>query len=115
MVPCRMPQSPGSGPEASFAPDLLAGKACIIPGGATGIGLALARSMGRLGARLVLASRKAEHLAPAAAELGAAGVECLTVPTNVREAAEVERMVQETVSRFGAVDILVNNAGANFL
>ena len=102
-------------PDASFAPDLLAGKVCIVTGGATGIGLATCRAMARLGARLVVASRKQDNLDKAVAELAALGAEAIGVATNIREPVEVERMVARTVERFGTVDVLVNNAGANFL
>lgn len=101
-------------PEASFASDMLRGQVCIVTGGATGIGLDIARAMARLGARLVIASRNQERLEAAVAELGRA-TEAIAVPTNVREPAEVERMVARAVERFGTVDVLVNNAGANFL
>jgi NAD(P)-dependent dehydrogenase (short-subunit alcohol dehydrogenase family) len=102
-------------PDASFASDMLRDQVCIVTGGATGIGLEIARAMARLGAKLVLASRNVERLEAAAAELGALGAETLAVPTNVRAPEEVEQMVARTVDRFGTVDVLVNNAGANFL
>lgn len=102
-------------PEDSFAPGLLAGRVCLVTGGATGIGLAICRSMARLGARLVIASRKQAALDAAAAELGGLGAAVLTVATNVREAPEVERLIERTIEHFGALDVLVNNAGANFL
>jgi NAD(P)-dependent dehydrogenase (short-subunit alcohol dehydrogenase family) len=103
------------GPDASFAPDMLRDQVCIVTGGATGIGLEIARAMARLGAKLVLASRNEERLAAAVAELGSLGAHALAVPTNVREPEQVERMVARTVEHFGSVDVLVNNAGANFL
>jgi len=102
-------------PDASFAPDLLRDQVCLVTGGATGIGLAIARAMARLGAKLVLASRNEERLAAAVEELRGLGAEALAVPTNVREPEQVERMAVRAVERFGAVDVLVNNAGANFL
>lgn len=102
-------------PASSFAPDLLRGRVCIVTGGATGIGLGIARAMARLGARLVLASRNQENLDAACAELRDLGAEAIGVATNVREPEQCQRMVDLTVERFGAVDVLVNNHGANFL
>src|SRR5437899_2664664 len=92
-------------PDASFAPGLLDGQVAVVTGGATGIGWEIAQAMARLGARLVLASRNAERLAKAVAELqSSTGAEAIGVPTNVREPAEVEAMVARTVERFGALD-----------
>ena len=63
----------------------LAGKTALVTGGGTGLGLALALEMGTAGARLVLASRSEEHLAQGRARLEKAGVEVLTVPTDLRD------------------------------
>src|SRR3990172_8185074 len=96
-------------------PNTLQGQVAIITGGGTGLGRAMALEFARLGARLVLASRSAEHLEPTAAELRQKGAEVLTVPTDVRDPAQVDRMVQQTKERFGQMDILVNNAAGNFV
>lgn len=98
-----------------FTERFLDGQVAVITGGGTGIGLEIARLFGELGARLVLAGRRAEVLAEAERELVAAGREVLTVQTNVREAEQVQAMVERTLERFGRVDVLVNNAGANFV
>jgi NAD(P)-dependent dehydrogenase (short-subunit alcohol dehydrogenase family) len=102
-------------PEASFAPDLLRDQVCLVTGGATGIGLAIARAMARLGAKLAIASRNQERLDAAVEELRALGADAIAIPTNVREPEQVAQMATKTIERFGAVDVLVNNAGANFL
>jgi NAD(P)-dependent dehydrogenase (short-subunit alcohol dehydrogenase family) len=95
----------------------LAGRVAIITGGGTGIGQAIAHEYARLGARLVLASRSAEHLETAVRELQSkfAGVEVAAVPTDVRAPEQVERLCRETVHQFGGIDILVNNAAGNFI
>jgi NAD(P)-dependent dehydrogenase (short-subunit alcohol dehydrogenase family) len=90
-------------------------RVAIITGGGTGIGFAIASEFARLGAKLVLASRSAEHLEPAAEKLHAAGADVLAVSTDVRVPDEVERMIQGTLERFGRLDILVNNAAGNFV
>lgn len=97
-----------------FAPDVLAGKVAIVTGGGTGIGLGIARELARAGADLVLAARRREPLAAAAAEIRAMGRRCLAVPTDVRDWDQVQHMVQATLDGFGHVDILVNNAGGQF-
>jgi len=90
-------------------------RVAIITGGGTGIGRAIAHEYARLGARIVLASRNAEHLEPTAEELRAQGAQALAIPTDVRYPEDVERLCNETVSRFGGIDILVNNAAGNFI
>jgi NAD(P)-dependent dehydrogenase (short-subunit alcohol dehydrogenase family) len=97
-----------------FAPDLFRGKTVIVTGGGRGIGKQTALAFARLGANLVIASRKPENLDPTAEEIRALGVECLAVPTNIREVEQVDALVRATVERFGAIDCLVNNAGGQF-
>jgi len=97
-------------PETTFE-----GKTVLVTGGGTGLGLETARKFGDLGAQVVIASRKREHLDPAAAMLGDRGIETLAVVADVRRPASVHSMLEQAVERFGAVDILVNNAAGNFL
>ena len=89
----------------------LNGQVVLITGSSRGIGLAIARRLGRMGARVSLCARKKADLESAAADLRAAGIEVLGVPTDVTRADEVSRLVSETQRSLGAVDILVNNAG----
>ncbi|HEV2086595.1 MAG TPA: SDR family NAD(P)-dependent oxidoreductase, partial [Gemmatimonadales bacterium] len=56
-----------------FRPDLLAGHVALITGGGTGIGLGIASSLAGAGAHVAIASRKPEHLGPAAEQLRAGG------------------------------------------
>jgi NAD(P)-dependent dehydrogenase (short-subunit alcohol dehydrogenase family) len=93
----------------------LEGKVALVTGGGTGIGLAISQGLAAHGAKIVLASRSAEHLQHGADTLRAEGADVLTVGTNIREAAEIDRLVEQSVSHFGGIDILINNAGANFL
>jgi len=97
-----------------FADGLLQGKAALITGGGTGIGLATALEMGRLGAKVAICSRKQEKIDKGAQALKAAGIDFHAGLCNVRERAEVEKFVGEVLSRFGKIDILVNNAGGQF-
>jgi 3-oxoacyl-[acyl-carrier protein] reductase len=89
----------------------LNGQVVLITGSSRGIGLAIARRLGRMGARVSLCARKKTDLESAAADLRAAGIEVLAVPTDVTRADEVSRLVSETQRSLGPVDILVNNAG----
>lgn len=87
----------------------------VITGGGTGLGFSAAEALGRLGARIVIASRSAAHLEPAVAALAASGVTARAVVTDVRKPGEVARLLERTVAEFGRADILVNNAAGNFL
>lgn len=98
-----------------FASPVLEGQVAIVTGGGTGIGLAIGRALGSLGARIVIASRDQAHLDSGAAELRDAGCEVATVSVDVRKPAEVDAMVDAAVDTFGQVDILVNNAAGNFI
>jgi NAD(P)-dependent dehydrogenase (short-subunit alcohol dehydrogenase family) len=84
----------------------------IITGGATGIGFGIAKELLRLGARVVIASRKEENLQKAVAELGDnASYHVL----DVRDAAAVEEMAAKVEADHGRIDFLVNNAAGNFI
>src|SRR5581483_3679030 len=95
--------------------DLLAGKVILVTGGGTGLGKSMALRFAELGAKLVLVSRRLEHLEPAAAEIRARGAECHVATADVRRYEEVEAAVRSAVERFSRLDALVNNAAGNFL
>jgi NAD(P)-dependent dehydrogenase (short-subunit alcohol dehydrogenase family) len=101
-------------PLAVFAPGLFRGRTALVTGGGRGIGRAIALGFARLGANVVIASRKRENLDPTAAEIQALGVGCLAVPMSIREPEQVDALVRQAVERFGAIDFLVNNAGGQF-
>jgi peroxisomal 2,4-dienoyl-CoA reductase len=97
-----------------FLPDILQGRVALITGGGTGIGLGIASSLAAAGAGIAIASRKPEHLSPAAEKLRATGAKVSTVEANVREPDSVARMVDQVAQTHGRLDILVNNAAGNF-
>ena len=88
-------------------------KVALITGGGRGIGRAIAMGYAAEGAQVAIAARSTAQLDEVAAAIAAQGSEVLAVPTDLRVSAEVERLVQKTVERFGRIDILVNNAGVN--
>ena len=94
-------------PEKTFD-----GRVAIVTGGATGIGLAIAKELARLGAAVVIASRKEENLKLAVTEIGErASYQVL----DVRDGGAVEQMAERVVAQHGRIDILVNNAAGNFI
>jgi len=90
----------------------LRGGVAIVTGASSGIGRATALALAAKGARLSLASRKAEALARVAAEIESLGGEALVLPTDVTDRTQVEELVRRTLERWGRVDVLVANAGA---
>jgi NAD(P)-dependent dehydrogenase (short-subunit alcohol dehydrogenase family) len=91
----------------------VSGKSVLITGGSRGIGAMIARSFVENGARVMIASRKATDCDDFAAELAESG-ECLSVPADLSQVGEIERLADAVVDRFGTLDVLVNNAGATW-
>jgi NAD(P)-dependent dehydrogenase (short-subunit alcohol dehydrogenase family) len=87
----------------------LAGRTVVVTGAGRGLGLAIARSVGECGARVVIAERDAERAEAATAELTSAGIDAYRVDTDVSDFASVRALAAE-VARIGPADGLVNNA-----
>lgn len=89
----------------------LQGKTAIIGGSSKGLGKACAVALAREGVNVVLLARGEECLRETAKEIEALGVEVLPLVADMSRAEDNERVVEETVRRFGGIDILVNNSG----
>jgi short-subunit dehydrogenase len=85
------------------------GKVAIVTGASSGIGLAVARTFVRAGARVALVARTRSKLEEIASELGAAAA----FPLDVSDSEALASLPSKVVERFGRLDILVNNAGLN--
>ncbi len=106
-----LPEPPALG-AAALPAGTFAGQTVLVTGGGTGLGKAIATEFARLGANLVIASRKAEHLAAAQDALGGGGL--LTVACDIRDPDQIAAAFDAADARFGLPDVLINNAAANF-
>ena len=87
-------------------------KVALVTGGATGIGLAVARQFSAEGATVVICGRNRERLQAAALSIRGAGA-VHPWPLDVTDRTRVGELVGKAIDRFGKIDILVNNAGVN--
>src|SRR5580693_2295254 len=86
------------------------GRVALVTGASRGIGRAAARALAARGASVV-ASARADHADPVAAEIRASGGRAEARPLDVTDPAAIDATVAEVVSQYGRLDILVNNAG----
>jgi len=91
----------------------LDGKVAIVTGGSRGIGQSIAESFAEMGATVVLASRKIEGLTLVKDKIVAEGGKADAIAAHMGKPEDLERLVRETVQRYGTIDILVNNAATN--
>ncbi|MFG3038161.1 3-oxoacyl-ACP reductase FabG [Streptomyces sp. NPDC048330] len=83
----------------------------LITGGTSGIGLAIAENLASQGHKVFLCARNPENVQETIAKLRADGHDADGLAADVRKPADVDRLVDEVVERYGRIDILVNNAG----
>lgn len=97
-----------------ISPSALGGKVVLVTGGGTGIGRAIAMACARAGATVAVTGRRLAPLEETVEAIRALGVEALALNADIREPAEVSRLVERVCDAFGQVDVLVNNAGGQF-
>jgi len=82
-------------------------KIIIVTGASQGIGLATAKHLSKLGAKIVVAARSRDILKDLEKELP----QSLAIITDMRNSEDIKSMIRETIDKFGRIDILINNAG----
>lgn len=89
------------------------GKVVIVTGASSGIGEATARQFGRQGAKVVLAARRVDKLLSLAQEIEAmgTGADAFVVQADLSRLNDIQKLVAQTLEKFGRIDVLVNNAG----
>ena len=100
--------------DTALKPGTFAGETVFVTGGGTGLGKAIASEFARLGANLVIASRKPEHLEAGTNAIEALGGEVLTVACDIRDPDSIAAAFDAAEERFGRPGVLINNAAANF-
>ena len=86
----------------------------LVTGGGTGLGKAIATEFARLGAAIVIASRKEEHLVAGRETIEALGARVLTVQCDIRRPEDIVATFDAAEAEFGLPTVLINNAAANF-
>jgi 3-oxoacyl-[acyl-carrier protein] reductase len=92
----------------------LEGRVAIVTGGSGGIGRGCVRAFADAGANVAIVGVPADTIPAAVQEAESRGVQALGIAANVSKADEVDRMVKETLDRFGRIDILMNVAGGTY-
>ncbi len=98
-----------------FRDDVLKGQVCVVSGGGSGIGRAIAYVLTRLGAQVVVCGRRAEKLAETARGIEQRlGKTVMAKAMTIRDPDTVASLITETFERFGRLDQLINSAGGQF-
>jgi NAD(P)-dependent dehydrogenase (short-subunit alcohol dehydrogenase family) len=88
----------------------LAGRTAMVTGASGGLGKETALALAEVGCDVVIAARNRQALDEVASAVEQKGRRCLAMPTDITEAADVQRLVDRAIERFRKIDILVNNA-----
>src|SRR5262249_54139280 len=108
---CVVMMMPAADTQRIFAQNLFSHRVALITGGGSGIGLATAKELARLGAKVAICGRTAAKLDAARGEIEG---EVFAGTCDIREPDQVERFIKAVLGEWGRIDILVNNAGGQF-
>jgi NAD(P)-dependent dehydrogenase (short-subunit alcohol dehydrogenase family) len=111
--PTGLPEPPEIGASA-LPPGTFDGTTVFVTGGGTGLGRAIAVEFAHLGAAIVVASRKPEHLEEGRRALADVGARVLTVECDIRDPDQISVAFDRAEAELGLPGVLVNNAAANF-
>ncbi|MFM8870872.1 MAG: SDR family oxidoreductase [Actinomycetota bacterium] len=112
-TPIGLPEPPPLGASA-LPSGTYTGSTVFITGGGTGLGKAIATEFARLGANIVIASRKSDHLEAGEQAIKDVGAKVLTVACDIREPDHIAAAFDAATNAFGMPNVLINNAAANF-
>jgi citronellol/citronellal dehydrogenase len=110
-------ETPSADSQRIYAPGIFRDRIAIVTGGGSGIGLATALELVRLGARVAICGRTEAKLLAAKEEIAGSSSRqdaVLALRCDIREPDQVEAMVRGVIEAFGRIDVLVNNAGGQF-
>lgn len=111
--PIGLPRPPAVG-DTALRPGTFDGTAVFVTGAGTGLGKAIASEFARLGASIVIASRKPEHLVAGEESIGSLGAKVLTVACDIRDPESIAAAFDAAEAELGRPRVLINNAAANF-
>jgi citronellol/citronellal dehydrogenase len=113
-LPLRLDYALSATMPSIFRPGLFDGHVAIVTGGGSGIGLAIARTLCELGAKVAIAGRDAAKLERARAHLGERGWQVHATTCDIRDVEQVAAFVKGVRGALGEITVLVNNAGGQF-
>lgn len=92
----------------------LTGKVAVVTGASKGLGISIAETLAKAGAKVVLTSRSKEKLEKVAADIQASGYEATVIESDMQDVQSIRNLFDNVEASFGRIDILVNNAGTSF-
>lgn len=92
----------------------LKNKTAIVTGGGRGLGARMAMTLAEAGANIVVCSRDLKNCEQFSEKIKEKGVQSLALSCDVTNQQDIERVIAETLSKFGTIDILVNNSGTSW-
>ncbi len=91
------------------------GKVVAITGASSGMGKAIAIELAKNGAKVILGARRTEQLLQLVEDIKSTGGEAACITTDVKNKADLDRLVHKAFDRYGKLDVMVNNAGISQL
>jgi gluconate 5-dehydrogenase len=93
----------------------LENKTAIVTGGGRGLGEQMANALGDAGANIVVCSRNLEACERVSSSLTGRGIKSLAIECNITNEEDIQKVINETLGKFGSIDILINNSGTSWI